>query len=44
MKRMARRGMAALLLVAAVLALWAFWWEPRRLLVRTATLTLPCAQ
>lgn len=31
-----------LLLVAALLALWAFWWEPRRLVVRRASLALPC--
>lgn len=33
---------AALLLVAAVLAVWAFWWEPRRLVVRRTSVVLPC--
>jgi predicted MPP superfamily phosphohydrolase len=29
-------------LVAFALAIWAFWWEPKRLVSREARLTLPC--
>ncbi|HYO74856.1 MAG TPA: metallophosphoesterase [Thermoanaerobaculia bacterium] len=42
MKRAFSRLAFVLLLVGVFLALWAFWWEPRRLVVREQTLALPC--
>jgi hypothetical protein len=37
-----RRILGAIVFVSAVLALWAFWWEPRRLVVREERLALSC--
>jgi len=34
--------MASLIVLGAVLAVWAFWWEPARLVIRETTETLPC--
>lgn len=35
---------AAILVILAVLGIWAFVWEPRRLVVREARIDLPCWQ
>lgn len=32
----------AIVLVGVLLACWAFWWEPRRLVTRAETIRLPC--
>lgn len=42
LKRAFRIAAITLLATALVLALWAFWWEPRRLVVRETSLALPC--
>jgi predicted MPP superfamily phosphohydrolase len=34
--------LAASTLLSVTLALWAFWWEPRRVVVREIAMTLPC--
>ncbi len=31
-----------IVLVGLLLAFWAFWWEPRRLVTRVETISLPC--
>jgi uncharacterized protein len=41
-KKIARRAAVVLLLVVLGLAGWAFWWEPRRLVVRRTSVALPC--
>ena len=42
MKRLILRTLAVLAAVGVFLAVWAFWWEPRRLVVRESSLSLPC--
>ncbi|HEY0158688.1 MAG TPA: metallophosphoesterase [Thermoanaerobaculia bacterium] len=37
-----KRFIAAAAVCALVLALWAFWWEPRRLVVRESSVDLAC--
>lgn len=39
---MIRRIAAVLVVVGAILALWVFWWEPRRLVVRETSTSLEC--
>jgi uncharacterized protein len=41
-KRVARLIAWSAVLATLVIALWAFWWEPRRLVVNEQTLKLPC--
>ena len=41
-RRLLRLVPITLGLVGLALLAWAFWWEPRRLVVRSVTLTLPC--
>jgi predicted MPP superfamily phosphohydrolase len=40
-KRVRRLALAAAL-IAGFLGAWAFWWEPRRLVVRDRSVSLPC--
>ena len=42
MKRLLLRTAAGLATIAGFLALWAFVWEPRRLVVREDSVALPC--
>jgi uncharacterized protein len=37
-----RRAAVTILAFGLLLALWAFWWEPRCLVVRESTVVLPC--
>lgn len=37
-----RRTALTLLTAGVILAAWAFWWEPRRLVVRETSIVLPC--
>ena len=41
-KRVIQRTLAAFLILGAFLAIWAFVWEPRRLVVREKNVQLPC--
>lgn len=41
-KRFLARAALLLLPIAAILIAWAFWWEPRRLVVRDEGVALPC--
>jgi uncharacterized protein len=41
-KRLLLRGLAALVVIGALLAAWAFLWEPDRLVVRESAVALPC--
>ncbi|MBV9495642.1 MAG: hypothetical protein JOZ54_15450 [Acidobacteria bacterium] len=42
LKRFLARAALLLLPIAAILIAWAFWWEPRRLVVRDEGVALPC--
>lgn len=42
MKRWIPRSLAVIAFFTIVLTAWAFWWEPQRLVVREAQLSLPC--
>ena len=42
LRRLLRRFVVFALATFLVLAIWAFWWEPRRLVVREAAVDLPC--
>lgn len=44
MRRFLARTAVAIGIIALVLALWAFWWEPRRLVVRESSIALSCWQ
>jgi uncharacterized protein len=41
-RRIARRLLILIFPAAAILALWAFWWEPRQLVMRERSISPPC--